>query len=68
MTHTTIWVTTSPLIFLDGLPSLSQTRIVRLMKQNRGEVEKLKTLVADATPPSGDDGVWCKYDDLFFLR
>jgi hypothetical protein len=32
------------------------------------EIKSLKRLVADAVPEGGWDGVWCKYDDLYYLR
>mmetsp|Transcript_7495 Transcript_7495/g.26751 ORF Transcript_7495/g.26751 Transcript_7495/m.26751 type:complete len:478 (+) Transcript_7495:189-1622(+) len=42
--------------------------IAALLATHRAAVDALAALVADALPPSGGDGVWMQYDEIFFLR
>lgn len=39
-----------------------------LLTEHRSEIEALEKLVEDAIPESKSDGLWMKYDDVFFLR
>lgn len=42
--------------------------IKELLASNRTAIDKLKALVAEHIPEGGTDGVYCAYDDIFFLR
>ena len=42
--------------------------IPTLIAEHRAALDELKELVAEHIPKSGWDGLYLKYDDIFFLR
>ena len=52
----------------DSEGKASTNAIATLLVEHAAEIQKLKELVAASIPPSQTDGIYCKYDDLFFLR
>ena len=50
----------------EGIPS--SDNICALLKEHANEISLLKDLVESSIPADRTDGIFCKYDNIFFLR